>query len=114
MGIDLHWDVREVPALTWLEPRLSLHILRILQEAFTNIIKHAKATEINVATEVDDDGVTVSIIDNGRGFVPEAAIGRGGRGLANQTRRAQAIGARVQWPAIDRGTHFLLWLPRQR
>src|SRR5450830_1817985 len=49
VGIRLHWEVQDLPALNWLTPGNSLHILRILQEAFANIIKHAQATEISVA-----------------------------------------------------------------
>jgi signal transduction histidine kinase len=43
-GIRLRWDIQNVPALDWLDPRNALHILRILQETFSNIIKHANAT----------------------------------------------------------------------
>ena len=114
MGIALRWEVRDVPPLDWLEPRLSLHILRILQEAFTNIIKHAQATEIRVTTAEAIDGVTLCIIDNGVGFSLEPAVQFGGRGLQNQMRRAMAIGGRVEWSATERGTHFLLWLPTTR
>lgn len=39
-GITLHWDIQILPELDWIDPRNALHILRILQEAFTNIIKH--------------------------------------------------------------------------
>lgn len=114
MGIELRWEVQDVPPLEWLEPKQSLHILRILQEAFTNIIKHAQATEIRVSTADTPDGVTLSITDDGKGFALEPALEFGGRGLQNQMRRAQAIGARVQWNCTERGTQFLLWLPKDR
>ena len=114
MGIALRWEVKDVRPLDWLEPRMSLHILRILQEAFTNIIKHAHATEIRVVTAETADGVTLSIIDNGVGFALEPARLAGGRGLQNQLRRADAIGGRVEWTQADRGTCFVLWLPTAR
>ena len=44
------WNISDVPALHWLDPRNALHILRILQEAFANILKHAQASEIRVST----------------------------------------------------------------
>lgn len=47
-GIRLRWDIQNVPALDWLDPRNALHILRILQETFSNIIKHTNATEIGL------------------------------------------------------------------
>lgn len=111
-GLKLHWEVGEVHALEWLDPRGALHILRMLQEAFTNVIKHAQATEIRLSTASDGEGVLVRIADNGRGL-PADAGQRGGKGLDNLRRRAQAIGARLQWAPVERGTCFELWLPRQ-
>jgi len=108
-GVKLRWEVRDVPPLTWLDQRHSLHVLRILQEAFTNVIKHAGATEIRVATEARDGFVRVSVTDNGRGFDPSAAAE--GRGLGNQARRADAIGGRVELVSGRQGTAFTLLLP---
>lgn len=110
-GIELRWAVADVPPLEWIDPRSALHILRILQEALTNIVKHTKATEISVATSCDGGGVLVCIADNGAGFdVPMAQSG-GGKGLENQRRRAAAIGARMAWESAADGTRVLLWLP---
>lgn len=113
-GIDMHWAVVDVPPLDWIDPRSALHILRILQEALTNIVKHTKASRISVATRRDGLGVTVSIADNGAGFELAAALRGGGKGLANQRRRAAAIGATLHWEAGSGGTRVLLWLPLER
>ncbi|HTH95251.1 MAG TPA: ATP-binding protein [Rhodocyclaceae bacterium] len=113
-GITLHWDVVDVPRLDWLDPSASLHILRILQETFSNILKHTQATEIHVATGVDDVHVWVSISDNGSGFDLEQARQRGGRGLANQQRRAEALQGEIRWERLATGTRMLLLLPRNR
>ncbi|MBX9847702.1 MAG: hypothetical protein K2X64_00300, partial [Rhodocyclaceae bacterium] len=113
-GIALSWEVRNVPKLEWLDPKNALHILRILQEAFTNIIKHTQATEIRVATAADEDYVQVTITDNGTGFDVDSALSGGGKGLSNQLRRAQAIAAEVHWASATTGTCFTLRLPIQR
>lgn len=113
-GIALRWEVRDIPPLDWLDPRNSLHILRILQEAITNIIKHANATEVRVATAAEADGVTVTIADNGAGFAVDTAMASGGKGLANQLRRAQSIGADIRWTSDRAGTRLTLWLPYVR
>ncbi len=113
-GIALRWEVTDVPALAWLNPRNALHILRILQEAFTNIIKHTHATEIRVATGVENDHVFVTITDNGQGFSVENALKSGGRGLSNQMRRAEAIGAQISWDSNAAGTRLTLRLPIKR
>jgi signal transduction histidine kinase len=113
-GIALRWDVQDLPALEWLDPKNALHILRILQEAFTNIIKHTNATEIRVATRALGDQVEVTVVDNGPGFDVEAAFKNGGKGLSNQRRRAQAIGAELTWRSSDAGTCLTLRLPIAR
>ncbi len=113
-GIVLRWEIKNIPALDWLDPRNALHILRILQEAFTNIIKHANATEIRVTTSVEQDCVVVMIIDNGNGFSIAQGISNTGKGLGNQVRRAESIGAEIRWNSSAAGTHLTLHLPIKR
>jgi signal transduction histidine kinase len=110
-GVKLHWQVQAVPALTWLDQRNALHILRILQEAFTNIIKHTHATEICVATHTDTQHTQIIVSDNGAGFSLAEARQRTGKGLSNQQRRAEAIGASVSWDSAHTGTAFTLRVP---
>jgi signal transduction histidine kinase len=113
-GITLRWEISDVPTLDWLDPRNALHILRILQEAFANILKHAQASEIRVTTAAGDGWVYVDIADNGRGFAVEKALGNGGKGLSNQLRRAQAIGGDVAFESSAAGTRLTLRLPVHR
>lgn len=108
-GIKLRWDVADVPPLVWLDQRHALHILRVLQEAFTNIIKHADATEATVSTSVVGGDVVIGVADNGKGFDPGAP--RSGRGLANQSRRASAIKAKLTVESGPHGTKLTLLLP---
>ncbi len=110
-GIRLRWEVESVPALDWLDPRNALHVLRILQEAFTNIIKHTHATEIRVATATVGDRVLVTVTDNGQGFSVEKGIDSPGKGLGNQIRRAASIGAEIHWDSDTTGTRLSLRLP---
>lgn len=110
-GIKLSWKVEKVPALHWLEPKNSLHILRILQEAFTNIIKHTDATEVNVATTVEGDYVLVTIQDNGKGFAIDQVMLAGCKGLSGQKDRAIAIGGEIYWHSSNAGTCVNLRLP---
>ncbi|MFC6283371.1 MULTISPECIES: sensor histidine kinase [Polaromonas] len=113
-GIALRWEISDLPALDWLDPRNALHILRILQEALANTLKHAQATEIRVTTSTADGFVTVTIADNGTGFSVAQAMHRGGKGLSNQLRRAQAIGGEVLLESSAAGTQLTLRLPVNR
>jgi signal transduction histidine kinase len=114
-GIELRWNVSDVPPLPWLDAQAALHILRILQEVLTNIIKHTQASRIAFSTGGDEHGVTVEVRDNGGGhFTHMAGEGgalTGGRGLPNIAHRAQAIGATCAWSAAQDGGVFTLRLP---
>lgn len=113
-NIKLLWEVENVPLLQWLDPRNALHILRILQEAFANIIKHTQSTEIRMATCTEGDCVLVMVTDNGQGFSPDATLQSKGKGLANQRRRAASIGAQIRWVSSESGTRMTLHLPVER
>jgi signal transduction histidine kinase len=111
-GISLKWEVQNLPKLEWLSPRNALHILRIFQEAFANILKHTHASEIRVRTRVAGLGVEVTVEDNGQGFDLEQALRQPtGRGLDHQLRRAKAIQGDIQWQSGPAGTCMCLWLP---
>lgn len=51
-----------------LDAELTDNLYRIFQESISNILKHAKATEINVKLISDDDNISLTIVDNGIGF----------------------------------------------
>jgi signal transduction histidine kinase len=73
-----------------LDPKSQAEIVRIVQEALTNVRKHADATVVRV--NVNTDGVLrITINDNGRGFHPDA--GAAGFGLDSMRQRADLIGA---------------------
>ncbi|MFT4234813.1 MAG: hypothetical protein QM607_07435, partial [Microbacterium sp.] len=116
-GITLVWSVQDLPPLPWLDPHSALHVLRIVQEVLTNVLKHTQATTIDVATALHGGEVRVRIRDDGAStftaFAPhDAAAGTGaGHGLANVRHRAQAVGGRCQWGAWEGGGEFSLWLP---
>jgi two-component system, NarL family, sensor histidine kinase UhpB len=68
-----------------LKDRLSsgveLVLYRVAQEAMTNIAKHAGATHVWLNLTREGDGVTISILDDGKGFDPTSRSDRDGRGL---------------------------------
>ena len=108
-GIDLDWQVKDVPKLACLNPKNVLHILRILQEAFTNVLKHTHASMISVETGVDVLGkhVFIRVSDNGSGFAGEHK----GHGLDNMRRRAQIVGGELDIRSSPTGTTLNLLLP---
>ena len=114
LGMGLRWEVQDVPLLPWLDASSALHLLRILQECFANVVKHAQASCIQLECGERDGGIEVRVLDDGRGFDVQAALQARGRGLKNQLRRAEALGARLSWASsAATGTRCVLWLPLQ-
>ncbi len=76
-GMELQWDARGLPEEVDIDPDAVLPVLRIVQEALTNAIKHSRARAVRVSLGVDRSGdaewLTIRVTDNGRGL---AAGGR--------------------------------------
>jgi signal transduction histidine kinase len=93
-GIQLAWVTHGLPEEIDINPKAVLPILRIVQEALTNALKHSRArlvqATMGVERQADGDWLAVRIADNGGGIVAERA---GGRGLLNMRNRAARIGA---------------------
>ncbi len=91
----------------------SLHLLRVIQEAVSNCIRHGRAREARVSLKMLKQGVRLSIRDNGRGFNPTTAKG-GGHGLRNMAARAQKMGGRLTvLSKMNEGTRVVLDLPKE-
>jgi signal transduction histidine kinase len=76
---------------------LSAAALRIVQEALTNVAKHAVATEVSVVLRTCGERMYIFIEDDGRGFSPasDRAAGWGGRGLAGMRQRVLSLGGTI-------------------
>lgn len=66
-------------------------LLRIAQEALTNVLLHSDAAHVSVAFSSAGDRVGVTVTDDGTP-APQLAVARGGNGIAGMTERAQAAG----------------------
>ncbi|MDZ7653695.1 MAG: ATP-binding protein [Burkholderiaceae bacterium] len=90
-GVDLQWNIDLLPPLPGLSPARVLNVLRLLQEAVTNAVRHGRARRIEVDAAAGDGAVTIEVADDGCGFDP-ATVARG-RGLRNMAHRAREAGA---------------------
>jgi signal transduction histidine kinase len=95
LGIRLNWEVEALPEFAGLGPQSALNVLRIIQEALNNAVKHARPTLITVSASRRSGAAVIGVADNGSGFDPDAAKGVG-RGLSGMRKRAEQIGARLQ------------------
>jgi signal transduction histidine kinase len=73
---------------------LEQSLFRITQEALANIARHSGATHVEVELAWEGDRVTLSLADNGRGFNPATANGKG-VGLRSMRERVEAIGGEL-------------------
>lgn len=92
--------------------RVHLHILRILQEALNNALKHARARHILIQAIYGQEGdLTLAVSDDGIGL-PDTV--EPGRGTGNMQSRARNIGARLEWTRLEPGTRVSLTFVARR
>ena len=86
----------ELPS-TGLPPAIETSCYRVVQEAFTNITRHAQPSHVQVRLVIGAGTATVTIIDDGKGFDPAAAIRAGrSRGLVGMRERAELLGGELR------------------
>jgi signal transduction histidine kinase/DNA-binding NarL/FixJ family response regulator len=86
------------------DPGVAIHLYRIAQEAINNAVKHSKASNIVARLEADEDGVKMTVTDDGVGL-PENPPGGKGMGLRIMAHRAGVIGATFHAERVSpRGT----------
>jgi len=108
-GAQLVWEIGDVGDEPGFGPDRALQLYRILQEACTNALKHGHPTRIAVTlARTDDNGIELSLSDNGRGFDPTSVSA--GRGLSNMRYRAARIGAKIRIVSSNAGTRISLTL----
>ena len=115
-GLAVVWDVPELPLQEHLPPGTVLQIQRILLEAFTNVLRHARASEIQIHARAQTDPTRLVLVvqDNGIGLDTAKLDDSSdhGHGLRNMKQRAQAIGGKLVCTNLPTGgTRVQLELP---
>ncbi len=83
------------PGLSSLSESVRTTLFRIVQEAFTNVIRYANATSVHVSARCDSAHLHLTISDDGCGFSPEAVDSRLHFGLVGMSERALALGGEL-------------------
>lgn len=92
-AFETHCEIDD-ESIALLPDQMRHHVLRVAQEALTNIVKHSGATRVIVKLFRRDDGLVLEVVDNGRGL--DAAVGAGGYGLVGMRERAKLINAELE------------------
>lgn len=108
MGIQFDWQVSDDGALPDISHDRKLDFIRVVQEVFNNVVKHAQATTVTVETQEQQ----LIISDNGVGFdSPSQYSGRllsSGLGVRSMQNRAKALGAEFSIRDTGAGTQVVL------
>ena len=95
-----------------LNPDQSTAIFRILQEALTNILRHAQASKVNIRVEEANGALVLEVRDNGRGITDEEITGSSSLGLVGMRERANLLGGSIEIiGTAGRGTALILQVP---
>ena len=93
-------------------PEFSTALFRILQEALTNVARHAQATQVVVVKEKKRGQLVLTVRDNGRGFDPAAQSAQKSLGLLGVRERAAMVGGKVEISsAPGKGANLTVWIP---
>ncbi|MBT8103409.1 MAG: sensor histidine kinase [Gammaproteobacteria bacterium] len=109
LDISLAWPDEDVT----LDKLAETLVFRIVQEALTNVVKHADASRARIVVSFKDDAFQVSITDNGCGFDADAVLNASDRGFGTRGMRdrAELFGGQLAIEsAPDEGTSVLLQL----
>jgi two-component system, NarL family, sensor histidine kinase UhpB len=89
---------------------LKLNIYRIIQEQTNNIMKHAEASQVNIAIETSSNVIEITVADDGRGF--DVNKRRPGIGISNIINRAETFNGKVEIKSTPgKGTSLELKIP---
>jgi signal transduction histidine kinase/sensor domain CHASE-containing protein len=90
---------------------MATHLYRIAQEALRNSLEHGRVTTTTISLSSDENGFTLAIRDDGKGFNEEAATSSGA-GLSSMRHRAELIGATLEIESSEKdGTSVTCCLP---
>jgi signal transduction histidine kinase len=96
-GLSVKFTSGAVPDLS---EEVNVSLYRLLQEALTNVIKHARAKQVVVAIDGDGREASLSISDDGKGFDPDKTAlyteKSGGIGLLGMKERLELIGGKLE------------------
>lgn len=110
-GLEIHTEIELADDDQRLDPELESTLYRIVQEALTNVSRHAKATRATISVTEHDGTVTAEVTDNGQGLpaggtsrprTPEEEL-KGGFGMSGMRERAELVGGELELVSAPSG-----------
>jgi two-component system, NarL family, sensor histidine kinase UhpB len=75
---------------------VAIALYRMVQEALTNVARHARATEVSIEIKQIGGELLLTVLDNGVGFEPELMYREGAHGLVGMRERAHMLGGELE------------------
>ena len=110
----LHFRVEVEGARRPLPGVIQNHLLRIVQESFTNVLKHARAECVTVRVAFSEEEICLQVVDNGAGFDPDGVTSHDGNGFGLAGMRERAMRMKGDFAiasAPGRGTEVKVRIP---
>ncbi|QPF88335.1 histidine kinase [Bradyrhizobium genosp. L] len=104
----IHLTARIDPGVDDLDGLLSQTVYRVIQEAVTNVLRHAQATTVDVAVAIEGSQIHMEISDDGIGLSDDQAFGRG---LTGMHERVRALNGSLMLLCEQGRTVVRCWLP---
>jgi len=99
-------------ALRSLTEDQALHVLRIVREGVSNVLRHAQAGRVRLSLRSEREAIRLELVDDGVGMAPPDASSRG-LGLHHMRARARKLGGEARFePALRGGTRVLVEFPK--
>jgi two-component system NarL family sensor kinase len=103
-------------AISNLPEAVEIGLYRFLQEALTNVVRHAQAKSMQVQLQSDANTISLTVVDDGQGFdVPHVLSNlqyKEGVGLAGMKERIESVGGQLTITSeIGKGTTLIAWIP---
>lgn len=106
--MEIHWNLSAVKIDSGIED----HLFRIVQEAISNTMRHAKASRLEVYLTQNINSVQLKIIDDGQGFDIKTAKQKGNYGLRNMEERVKSLGGTFTIISnLGKGTSINIQIP---
>ncbi len=112
----VEWQTQQFQARTGIECRSecllqsiqltdqqSTAVFRIVQEALTNILRHAQATRVSVSMREENGHLELKVSDNGRGITPAEVSNKNSLGLLGMRERAHLVGGDLDIASLSKG-----------
>ncbi len=106
----MDFDARDIPAKV--PSSTGICLFRVAQEALRNVVRHARASNVEVSLQAKNGGITLAVRDDGRGLGESSADKRASLGLVSMRERVRLVGGKLDIVSRpNQGTSVVAWVP---